>query len=133
MKPLIVAMTGATGAIYGIRILQVLRERSVEVHLVVSPWAEKTIALETDYRVEEIKKLAGKCYGVDDLSGGFLENVPSGVDFRRGTVTDSSWVQSLWQDGPYDFVYHLAAYAAEGLVTLSVATTMIRTFSVPSI
>ena len=53
--------------------------------------------------------------GVDDLSGGFRENIPSGAEFRQGTVTDSEWVASLWADGHYDFVYHLAAYAAEGL------------------
>lgn len=68
MKSLIVAMTGATGAIYGIRLLQVLREKSIEVHLVISPWAEKMISLETDDSLEEIRKLAGKCYPVDDLS-----------------------------------------------------------------
>jgi len=68
MKPLIVAMTGASGAIYGVRLLEVLRERSVEVHLVVSPWAEKTIVLETDYPVEGVKKLASRCYAADDLS-----------------------------------------------------------------
>jgi len=68
MKPLIVGMTGATGAIYGIRLLQVLREKSVKVHLVISPWAEKTISAETDYSLDEIKKLATKCYPVDDLS-----------------------------------------------------------------
>jgi polyprenyl P-hydroxybenzoate/phenylacrylic acid decarboxylase-like protein len=68
MKPLIVAMTGATGAIYGIRLLQVLREKSVEVHLVISPWAKKTISMETDYSPDEIKKLPTKCYPVDDLS-----------------------------------------------------------------
>ena len=68
MKPLIVAMTGATGAIYGIRLLQVLREKAVEAHLVVSAWAEKTISLETDYSPKEVRKLAAKCYPVDDLS-----------------------------------------------------------------
>ena len=68
MKPLIVAMTGATGAIYGIRLLQVLRERSVEVHLLMSPWAEKTISLETDYSIGRVKKLSHVCYPVDDLS-----------------------------------------------------------------
>jgi 4-hydroxy-3-polyprenylbenzoate decarboxylase len=65
MKSLIVAMTGATGAIYGIRLLQVLREKSIEVHLVVSPWAEKMISLETDDSLEEIRKLARKCYPVN--------------------------------------------------------------------
>ncbi len=68
MKPLIVALTGATGVIYGIRLLQVLQEKSVEVHLLISPWAEKTISLETDYSIEEIQKLAKVCYPVDDLS-----------------------------------------------------------------
>ena len=68
MKPIIVAMTGATGAIYGIRLLEVLRERSVEVHLLISPWAEKTILLETDYSTGKVKKLAKVCYRVDDLA-----------------------------------------------------------------
>jgi UDP-glucose 4-epimerase len=53
--------------------------------------------------------------GVDDLSGGFIENVPAGVDFRRGSVIDAAWVAGLWADGGFDYVYHLAAYAAEGL------------------
>jgi UDP-glucose 4-epimerase len=53
--------------------------------------------------------------GVDDLSGGFITNVPAGVDFRRGSVTDTAWVADLWADGDFDYVYHLAAYAAEGL------------------
>jgi 4-hydroxy-3-polyprenylbenzoate decarboxylase len=66
-NPFILAMTGASGAIYGIRLLEVLRERSVEVHLVLSPWAEKTIALETEYRVEDVKKLAGRYYEVGNL------------------------------------------------------------------
>jgi UDP-glucose 4-epimerase len=53
--------------------------------------------------------------GVDDLSGGFMGNVPDGVDFRQGTVTDHAWVASLWSGGGFDYIYHLAAYAAEGL------------------
>lgn len=68
MKPLIVAMTGATGAIYGIRLLEVLREKGVDVHLVISAWAEKTIALETTCTVAKVKKMAGRCYAADDLS-----------------------------------------------------------------
>jgi len=53
--------------------------------------------------------------GVDDLSGGFRENIPSGVDFREGSVTDVGWVEHLWNNGDFDYIYHLAAYAAEGL------------------
>lgn len=53
--------------------------------------------------------------GVDDLSGGFLENVPPGVDFRLGSVIDVAFVERLWLSDRYDYVYHMAAYAAEGL------------------
>jgi len=54
--------------------------------------------------------------GTDDLSGGFEENVPEGVTFVRGDLKDPSFVESLWKEqGPYHYVYHLGAYAAEGL------------------
>ena len=53
--------------------------------------------------------------GVDDLSGGFKENIPQGVCFKQGSVTDADWVAGLWRGGDFDYVYHLAAYAAEGL------------------
>jgi UDP-glucose 4-epimerase len=53
--------------------------------------------------------------GIDDLSGGFSDNVPKGVDFRLGSIVDYEWLGALWRDAPFDYVYHLAAYAAEGL------------------
>ncbi len=54
--------------------------------------------------------------GVDDLSGGFQRNVPSGVAFEIGDIRDPKLIERLWKDhGPFDYVYHLAAYAAEGL------------------
>jgi UDP-glucose 4-epimerase len=54
--------------------------------------------------------------GTDDLSGGFTENVPSGCTFVRGDLKSRSFVHSLWADhGPFEYVYHLGAYAAEGL------------------
>lgn len=53
---------------------------------------------------------------VDDLSGGFLENIPKGVDFVKLDITNSQAVQNLFQKkGNFDAVYHIAAYAAEGL------------------
>jgi len=65
--PVLVAMTGATGAIYGIRLLEVLRELEVETHLVVSRWAEATIKTETDRRVDDVRALAGVVHDEDDL------------------------------------------------------------------
>jgi 4-hydroxy-3-polyprenylbenzoate decarboxylase len=55
---IIVAMSGATGAIFGIRILEALRDRGVETHLVMSKWAEATIKIETNYTVEQVMQLA---------------------------------------------------------------------------
>jgi UDP-glucose 4-epimerase len=51
----------------------------------------------------------------DDLSGGFIENVPSDSTWVEGDLRDADFVRSLWDEGPFDFVYHLGAYAAEGL------------------
>lgn len=52
---------------------------------------------------------------VDDLSGGFIENVPEAASFVRGTITDHTLVDRLFEERRFEFVYHLAAYAAEGL------------------
>ena len=54
--------------------------------------------------------------GVDDLSGGFRRSVPAGVRFTVGDLRDQAVIEKLWRDaGSFEVVYHLAAYAAEGL------------------
>lgn len=53
--------------------------------------------------------------GLDDLSGGFEENLPPGTRFVRGSVSDDVLVENLFAENRFDYVYHLAAYAAEGL------------------
>lgn len=52
---------------------------------------------------------------VDDLSGGYRENVNPRADFARGSVCDAAFVDALFARRRIDYVYHLAAYAAEGL------------------
>ena len=52
---------------------------------------------------------------LDDLSGGFEDNLPSGVKFVKGSICDSELVDRLFAEEKFDNVYHLAAYAAEGL------------------
>ena len=52
---------------------------------------------------------------VDDLSGGFADNVPGGARFIHASITDHAAVDRIFADGRFDYVYHLAAYAAEGL------------------
>lgn len=65
-RRLVVAITGASGAILGIRLLEAARELGLETHLVVSEWAERTIQHETDYRVEDVLGLASVVHRRDD-------------------------------------------------------------------
>ena len=80
MKKIVIAITGATGAVYGIRLLEKLYKLDeVETHLVISEWAEKTIQLETSYKAEEVKGLADHVYtpgemGAPIASGSFLSS-----------------------------------------------------------
>jgi UDP-glucose 4-epimerase len=52
---------------------------------------------------------------LDDLSGGFEDNIPDGAEFCRGSITDVALIERLFTAHRFDYVYHLAAYAAEGL------------------
>jgi len=53
--------------------------------------------------------------GLDDLSSGHARHVPDGVQFVKGSVCDAALVSELFSEYAFDYVYHLAAYAAEGL------------------
>ncbi len=52
---------------------------------------------------------------LDDLSGGFEDHIPQGATFVQGSVTDHALIEKLFNQYKFDYVYHLAAYAAEGL------------------
>lgn len=52
---------------------------------------------------------------LDDLSGGFRENVPARATFVEGSILDQQLIERLFEEFAFDYVYHLAAYAAEGL------------------
>src|SRR5688572_6275377 len=64
---IIVAITGATGAIYGVRILQRLREAGVETHLVISRWGARTLLHETPFSREQVEALATETYAPADM------------------------------------------------------------------
>jgi len=65
-KKLIVAMTGATGAILGVRMLQAMREAGVETHLVMSKWAGRTLLHETQYTVADVEAMATRSHQLGD-------------------------------------------------------------------
>ena len=58
MLKLIVAITGSTGVIYGVRLLEVLKEKNIQTHLILTEWAQKCIAMETDYKLDQVRSLA---------------------------------------------------------------------------
>jgi len=63
----------------------------------------------------ELIKLGHKVVVLDDLSGGYIENVNSQAIFIEASVTDHKLVEEIFDKYKFDYVYHLAAYAAEGL------------------
>ncbi len=76
-RRVIVGMTGATGTIFGVRLLQVLQGTGVETHLVMSKWAARTLVEETSYTAEQVQQLATRVYALGDQgaaisSGSFL-------------------------------------------------------------
>jgi UDP-glucose 4-epimerase len=64
---------------------------------------------------ERLLGMGHKVVVLDDLSGGFTDNVPDGGIFVRGSILDHELVDGLFKEYNFTYVYHLAAYAAEGL------------------
>lgn len=64
---------------------------------------------------ERLLEMGHKVVVLDDLSGGFPENVPAGATFVEGSILDHQLVDDLFRRYSFTYVYHLAAYAAEGL------------------
>ncbi|MGB7217746.1 MAG: UbiX family flavin prenyltransferase [Vicinamibacterales bacterium] len=76
-RRLIVAMTGATGTVIAVRLLQMLQETDVEVHLVMSKWAARTLVHETSFAPDDVQRMATAVYAPTDqgaaiASGSFL-------------------------------------------------------------
>ena len=77
LQKVIVAITGASGAILGIRTLELLKEAGIETHLIISRAARQTINSETDWKVTDVNALASVCYEPQDIgariaSGSFV-------------------------------------------------------------
>jgi 4-hydroxy-3-polyprenylbenzoate decarboxylase len=92
MKRLIIAMSGASGQIYGIRLLEVLREAAeIETHLVMSQAARMTISQETDYDPREVEALAGVSYRPADIGAA----IASGSFETMGMIVAPCSIKSL--------------------------------------
>src|SRR5438067_11269153 len=77
MRRLVIGITGSTGAIFGVRMLEALKDSDVESHLIISKWAQRTLEHETRYTVEQVRGLATVVHSPGDMgasisSGSFL-------------------------------------------------------------
>jgi 4-hydroxy-3-polyprenylbenzoate decarboxylase len=89
---LIIAITGASGAIYGIRLLEVLTDvKAVETHLIISEAGEENISHETDWKPAEVKALASVCYDINDIGA----RLSSGSFKRDGMVVAPCSMKTL--------------------------------------
>jgi 4-hydroxy-3-polyprenylbenzoate decarboxylase len=82
MTKLIVGITGATGSIFGVRLLQALRQAQVETHLVISKWGARTLVHETPFTLEQVQEMAAVNYSPLDQGAA----ISSGSFLTRGMV-----------------------------------------------
>lgn len=100
MKRIIIAISGASGVIYGIELLKELAKRDIEVHLVISESGKKNITIETEYSVADVESMADKVYDNADLSappasGSFLT---SGMIVAPCTIKTLSGIANSYSD-----------------------------------
>ena len=92
MRRLIVGMSGATGAIYGIRILEVVsRIKDVETHLVLTRAAKMTIQVETPYSVKDVEEMAGVVHDINNIGA----SISSGSFRTEGMVIAPCSMKSM--------------------------------------
>lgn len=92
MKRLIVGISGASGAIYGVRLLQVLRDvADIETHLVMSPAARQTLSLETDFSLRDVQAMADVTHDARDIAA----SISSGSFKTAGMVVLPCSIKTL--------------------------------------
>jgi 4-hydroxy-3-polyprenylbenzoate decarboxylase len=89
--PIIVGISGASGVIYGIRMLEVLRDLDIETHLVLSKSGEITIAHETDRKIADVKALATEVHPQADIGA----SISSGSFRTRGMIVAPCSIRSM--------------------------------------
>lgn len=105
---IVVGITGASGAVYGVRLLELLRDLPVETHLIATRWARATIEHETGYSFAQVKALADVAYGEGDQGAA----VSSGSFLTHGMVIAPCSAKTLAAIAN-GFAYNLICRAAD--------------------
>ncbi len=108
MERLIVGISGASGAILGIRLLEVLSKYDLETHLIVSDAAKRTIQMETDWRVEDVEALANQVHDFNNIGS----SISSGSFKSKGMVVIPCTIKTLSAIA-YSFNTNLLVRAAD--------------------
>src|ERR1700726_2017239 len=90
-RRLIVGISGASGVVYGVRVLQLLRNAGVETHLVISKTAELTFAYEMTLKIADVKALADKHHDIDDMAA----SISSGSFRTAGMIVAPCSMRSM--------------------------------------
>ena len=106
--PLVVAITGATGVIYGVELLRVLKDLGQPTHLILSEAAGLNLSIETDYSLEDVRALATAVYSNKDVGAA----VASGSFRTRGMIVAPCTVKTLSAIAN-SFTYNLVVRAAD--------------------
>ena len=91
MRRLIIGMTGSTGAIFGVRMLEAMKDSGIESHLIISKWAQRTLEHETRYTVEQVRALAAVTHSQGDMGA----SISSGSFKTEGMVVMPCSVRTL--------------------------------------
>jgi flavin prenyltransferase len=91
MSKIIVGISGATGVVYGVKILEALHKAKVETHLIITESAVKNLEIETDYKVHSLESLADVLYDVDDIGAA----IASGSFKVEGMIVAPCTVKTL--------------------------------------
>jgi len=91
MRRLIIGMTGSTGAIFGIRMLEALKHAGIETHLIISKWAQRTIEHETRHTLEQVRAMATVVHSQGDMGA----SISSGSFLTEGMVVIPCSVRTL--------------------------------------
>jgi len=90
-RPIVVGISGASGVIYGVELLKVLRELGQRTHLIMSQAAERNLEIETNYRPDEVRAMADVVHDIDDVAAA----VSSGSFLTGGMIVAPCTVKTL--------------------------------------
>lgn len=90
-KRIVIGITGASGVIYGVKTLQLLAEKGIETHLIISETGKQNIEIETTYKARDVEAMANYTYDIDDIGA----SLASGSFITEGMIIAPCTIKTL--------------------------------------